>query len=132
MGHLIYAAEVAQDPAKLQVLADWPKPTTVREMQSFVGFVKCYGDYIADATKLMARLYDLTASKKGDDPVQLWATNIKSFKEIKSLLCAGPRLAHPDLERLFVLYTVASIIAVGAVPLQRDSDGIERAMFSSQ
>ena len=78
--------------------------------------------------QLMSPLYDLTASKKGDDPVQLSAENIKSFKEIKSRLCAGPRLAHPDLERPFVLYTDASKIPVGAVLLQSDSDDIERAV----
>ena len=69
LGHLISAAEVASDPAKLQVLADWPKLTTVREMQSFLGFVNFYCDYIANAKELTSPLYDLTASKNGDDPV---------------------------------------------------------------
>ena len=128
LGHLISAAGVAPDPAKLQVLADWPRPTTVREMQSFLGFVNFYNDYIADATELTSPLYDLTASKKGNDPIHLSAENIKSFEAIKSRLCDGPRLAHPDLERLFVLYTDASMIAIGAVFLQSDSDGIERAV----
>ena len=101
LDHLIFAAGVAPDPAKLQVLADWPKPTTVREMQSFLGLVNFYDDYIADATELTAQLYDFTASKKGDDLVKLLAENIKSFEEIKSRLCYGPRLAHLDLERPF-------------------------------
>ena len=97
-------------------------------MQSFLGFINCYGDYIADATELTSPLYDLTASKKGDDPIQLSAENIKSLEEIKSRLCACPRLAHTDLERPLVLYTDASKIAVGAVLLQSDPDGIERAV----
>ena len=69
LGHLISAAGVAPDPAKLQVLADWPKPTTVRKMQLFLGFANFYGDYIANATELTSPLYGLTASKKGYDPV---------------------------------------------------------------
>ena len=128
LGYLISVSGVAPDRPKLQVFVEWPKPTTVREMQSFLGVVNLYGDYIADATKLTNPLYYLNASKKGDDPVQLSAENIKSFEEIKSRLCAGPRLAYPDLERPFVLYTDASKIAVGAVLLQSDSDGIEHAV----
>ena len=54
--------------------------------------------------------------------------NVKSFEEIKKRLCAAPRLAHPDLEQPFMLYTDASKIAVGAALLQRDSNNVEEAM----
>ena len=37
--HIISAVNVSPDPAKLRVLAEWPVPTTVREMQSFLGFI---------------------------------------------------------------------------------------------
>ena len=36
LGHVISADGVSTDPAKLRVLADWPTPKTVREMQSFL------------------------------------------------------------------------------------------------
>ena len=39
-----------------------------------------------------------------------------------------PRLAHPDLEQPFILFTDASKIAIGAVLLQRDNSGVERAI----
>ena len=121
LGHVISADGVSPDPAKLRVLADWPLPTTVREMQSFLGFVNFYGDYISDATELTAPLYDLTAARKGDESIKLDAEHIESFEEIKRRLCAAPRLAHPDLEQPFVLNTDASRITVSAVLLQRDS-----------
>ena len=54
LGYVISATGVSPDPAKLRVLADWPTPTTVREMQSFLGFVNFYGYYISDATELTA------------------------------------------------------------------------------
>ena len=53
--------------------------------------------------QLTSPLYDLTASKKEDDPIHLSAENIKSFIEIKSLHYEGIRLAHLVLERPFVL-----------------------------
>ena len=128
LGHVISTAGVSPDPAKLRVLVDWPTPKTVREMQSFLGFVNFYGDYISDATELTAPLYDLTAARKGDESIKLTAEHLESFQEIKRRLCAAPRLAHPDLEQPFVLYTDASKIAVGAVLLQRDDSGVKRAI----
>ena len=56
LGHVISAAGVSPDPAKLRELVEWPKPTTVRETQSFIVFVKFYGDFIADVTRLIAPL----------------------------------------------------------------------------
>ena len=126
--HVISTAGVSLDPAKLRVLADWPTPKTVCEMQSFYGFVNFYGDNISDATELTAPLNDLTAARKGDESIKLTAENLEFFEEIKRRLCAAPRLAHPDLEQPFVFYTDASKIAVGAVLLQRDYSGVERAI----
>ena len=126
LGHVISTAGVSPDPEKLRVLREWPAPSKVREMQSFLGFINFYAEYLANATQLTAQLYDLTTGHKGDDPIKLSPQNIDAFEEIKRRLCAAPQLAHPDLERPFTLYTDASNIAVGAILLQRDSNGIER------
>ena len=126
LGHVISAAGVSPDPGKLRVLAEWPVPTTVRKMQSFLAFINFNGDFIACSKELTAPLYDLTAASKGEDQIQLNRDKNKAFAEIKRRLCAAPQLAHPDLEKPFVLYTDASTIAVGAVPLQQDTNGIER------
>ena len=97
-------------------------------MQSFLGFVNFYGDYISDATELRALLYDVTAARKNDESIKLTAEHLESLEEIKRRLCAAPRFAHNDFEQPFVFYTDASIIAVGAVLLQRDDSGVERAI----
>ena len=39
LGYVISAAGVSSYPAKLQVLADWPQPSSVRKMQSCLGFI---------------------------------------------------------------------------------------------
>ena len=128
-GHVYSPAGVSPDPAKLQVLFDWPAPTTVREIQSFLGFVNFYADFIDRSTELTSHLYDLTTGKKGEESIQMSAENLTAFEEIKRRRCAGQRLAHPEFEWPFTLYTDALKIAVGAVLLQRDADGIERAVF---
>ena len=83
LGHVISLAGVSRDRAKLSVLADWPTPKTVRELQSFVKFINLYGDYISDASELTAPLYDLTAARKGDKSIKLTAEHLESFEEIK-------------------------------------------------
>ena len=128
LGHVLLATDISPDPAKLRVLAVRPAPTTVRELQSFLGFINFYGDFIDDATKLTAPLYDLTSVRNGADSIQFSSEHLNLFEEIIRRLCAAPCLAHPNLETRFTLYTDASKIAVGAVLLQLDLNGVERAV----
>ena len=46
LGHVISATGITPDPAKLRVVANWPIPTTVRELQSFLGFVNFNNEFI--------------------------------------------------------------------------------------
>ena len=128
LGDVISAAGITPDPAKLRVLENWPIPTTVRKVQSFIGFVNFYNEFIDEQTALTSSLYDLTAAHKGTEAVQFLPAHVEAFNEIKRRLCAAPRLAHPNLETPFTLYTDASKIAVGAVLLQRIVTGVERVI----
>ena len=77
LGHLISAAGVSPDPVKLQVLAEWPRLSTVGEMQLFLRFFNFYGDYIADYISFTLALYDFTANRKGDDTIRMFSDNVK-------------------------------------------------------
>ena len=37
LGHVISADGVATDPAKVQVVLDWPAPTSAKDLHSFLG-----------------------------------------------------------------------------------------------
>ena len=65
LGHVISAAGVSPDTAKLRLLSEWPVPKTVRELQSFLGFVNFYSDFIYKQTALTSSLYNLTSERKG-------------------------------------------------------------------
>ena len=120
LGHVITDAGVSPDPSKLRMLASWPVPEIVRDVQSFLGFVNVYGDFINNATLLTSPLYKLAVGHKNADSVHFNLQHRALFDELKKRLCAGPRLAHPDLNKPFILYTDASKFAVGAVLLQQD------------
>ncbi|KAJ8011835.1 hypothetical protein DPEC_G00062410 [Dallia pectoralis] len=38
LGHVISSKGVSTDPSKVQVVANWPSPTTISELRSFLGF----------------------------------------------------------------------------------------------
>ena len=46
------------------MLANFPKLLTARNVKSFLKFYNIYNAYIADATKLTAKLYNLTATNR--------------------------------------------------------------------
>ena len=129
LGHVVNAAGVSPDAAKLRVLSTLPVPETVRDIQSFFGFINFYGEFIPNSTHLTAPLYSLTVGKKGNDKVSLNADELVVFQSLKRALCSGPQLAHPDLSKQFVVHTDASKFAVGAVLLQRSDDRIERPIL---
>ena len=83
LGHVISAAGVSPDPEKLRVLREWPVPSKVREMQSFLGFINFYAEYLANATQLTAQLYDLTTGHKGDDPIKLSPQNFAAYSRLR-------------------------------------------------
>ena len=84
-----------------------------------------YSAFIDQQTALTSSLYDLTAARKGTEPMHFTREDIERFAELKRRLCAALCLAHPNFEAPFTLYTDASKIAVGAVLLQRDTEGVE-------
>ena len=98
----------------------------MRDVQSFLGFIPIYGEFISNSTHLTAPLYHRTVGKKGTDKVSLNADELAVFQSLKPGLCSNPQLTHPDLLKQFVVHTDASKYAVGAVLVQRSNDNIER------
>ena len=42
LGMIIHPKQIAMDPAKLKGIAEWPAPTTIKQVQSFLGFGNFY------------------------------------------------------------------------------------------
>ena len=62
LGMIIKENKISMDPVKLQGIADWPLPKTVKDVQSFLGFgnyyrkfINSYGDLTTPLNKLLRK-----------------------------------------------------------------------------
>ena len=61
---IIEEGKIAMDPVKLGGLRDWPIPTTVKQVRSFLGFGNFYRKFIAHYSDLARPLIDLMKKDK--------------------------------------------------------------------
>ena len=129
LGVIIGHGDVMMDPVKVEGIANWPTPTSVKDVRSFLGFCNFYRAFIPSFSHVARPLNDLT--KKG----RQWAWTDKeerAFNELKDICTSYPVLRTPDWSRQFILETDASGYALGAVLMQEFDDGIHPVAFNSR
>ncbi|XP_069586084.1 uncharacterized protein [Ranitomeya imitator] len=115
---MVSAEGVAPNPDKVNVIRDWPKPSTIHEVRQFLGLVGYYRRFIKDLTKIAAPLQDLLGGQskktKNKSPQFAWNNGLEeSFIRLKLAVTGDEVLAYPDYDQLFLLYTVASNVGLG-------------------
>ena len=120
LGYEISPGIIRMDPDKIQCIKDWPIPTTVKEVRSFLGFANFYRRFIRGYGARAIPLTDLT--KK--DKVFSWGDKEQlSFEGLKKLILEEPVLLTPNPAEPFEVETDASNYALGGQLSQRDSEG---------
>ena len=104
-------------------------PTTVKELQRFLGMVGYYRKFIPRAA---THLYHLFEALKGKPKTLNWTPECqKSFDETKEALAKASMLFHPRIGAKLSLTTDASNTAIGGVLEQRGPKGWEPLAFYS-
>ncbi|XP_076848812.1 uncharacterized protein LOC143496528 [Brachyhypopomus gauderio] len=131
LGHLVSDKGVSTDPEKVSAVANWPRPTSVSELRSFLGFASYYRRFIQGFSKMAAPLHRLVAEvggtkiRKGHGPrlLDLWVEQCEtSFQTLKRKLVDAPTLAFANFSLPFILEVDASHQGLGAV-LSQEQDG---------
>ena len=116
LGLRVTAGGVAPLPDQVSAVADFPQPTTIKELQAFLGVVNFYRRFIPAAAKILLPLTAvLKGSRKGAE-LLLWSTPmLDAFKAIKTALLQSVCLAFPRDNAELSLATDASATHIGAV-----------------
>ncbi|KAK5927636.1 hypothetical protein CgunFtcFv8_012771 [Champsocephalus gunnari] len=118
LGFVVEKGQVRADPAKVMAVAEWPTPTTRKQLQRFLGFANFYRRFIRDYSRAAAPLTKLTSVKV---PF-VWSSETEAaFAMLKCLFSSAPVLSHPDSSAPFVVEVDASDTGVGAVLSQRSA-----------
>lgn len=114
LAHIISPGECGPDQDKVLAVLHYPSPTTVKQLQAFLGLAGCYQSFIPQFS-LIAHL--LTSPLKKDAPCQWTNHQEDAFGKLKDLLAHNAVVNLPDLNQPFVVKMDASGIEIVAVYL---------------
>ncbi|TYK29838.1 DNA/RNA polymerases superfamily protein [Cucumis melo var. makuwa] len=116
LGHVVSSEGLSVDPAKIEAVTNWPRPSTVGEIRSFLGLTGYYRRFVEDFSRIASPLTQLT--RKGTPFV--WSPACEcSFRELKQKLVTALVLTVPDGSGSFVIYSDASKKGLGCVLMQQ-------------
>jgi hypothetical protein len=119
LGYIIDQHGVHVDPTKIQVIHDWPAPTTLTELQSFLGLANFYRRFMLGFSHIAWALIQIT--RGGGKEKFVWGqSQQQAFDDLKQRLCSAPVLSLPDLQQPFEIETDASDYVVGIILTQHD------------
>ena len=137
LGHIISEKGISVDPDKIASVKSWPVPTSVNQVQSFVGFMSFYRRFIKDFAKIAKPLHQLaqggvhyqtkTKTKVKYPPFKWGPEQQHAFEALKQKCCEVPVLGFADYSKPFILRTDASGDGLGAV-LSQEQNGLERVI----
>ena len=121
LGHVIGDGMIQPQPEKVNSILNCQRPTTKKQVRSFLGLIGYYRNFIAHFSTVSAPLSDLT--KKGQPNKVRWQdAQENAFVALIQKLGRSPILCLPNFEKEFLLRTDASESGIGAVLLQEQGE----------
>ncbi|CAM8978287.1 unnamed protein product [Rhodiola kirilowii] len=116
LGHIVSQEGIEVDKAKIDLIMTLPYPSTVRDIQSFLGHAGFYQWFIKDFSK---KALPLSTLLQKEVPFEFTDACKEAFDDLKEALTSTPIIQTPDWEQPFKIMCDASDYAVGAVLGQR-------------
>jgi transposase InsO family protein len=119
LGCMVGKNGVRMSEDKIQVVKDWPTPRTVKEIQSFLGFVNFNRQFIQNFSKIAIPLTELT---KKETPFEWTKKQDEAFETLKQACVEPPVLVSFRSGEPLRFETDASDLAIGMCAKQ-ERDG---------
>jgi len=122
LGHEVAASGIRPLAAKVEALRQHPRPSTVKELQQFLGLLNFYRKFVPSAALMLAPLTEsLKGSPSGATSLSWTAAMDSAFRTAKGCLSNIAELSHPIPGAELALVADASSSHVGAALHQRGS-----------
>ena len=112
LGHEIGYGKVSPREINVEIILNYPKPNTKKEVRSFLGMCGYYRRFVENYATIAKPLTDLT--KKNTSFKWNLECN-QAFMKLKAVLTTHPVLASPNFDMPFELSVDASDVGMGAV-----------------
>lgn len=76
----------------MRAIKEWPQPTTVRELRSFLGLTSYYRRFLVDYGRIAQPLHRMT----GTDAFIWTSDSVEAFEQLKGAMVRLRLLALPD------------------------------------
>ena len=132
LGHTISGKGLEPNQEKIQSIVGAERPTTKKQIRSFLGMVGFYRRFIPRFSAIASPLTDLT--KKGcPNKIKDWSHECEAaFELLKQSVTNAPVLALPNFDKQFILQTDASANGIGSVLLQGDISDRSPVAYASK
>ncbi|GFU68076.1 retrovirus-related Pol polyprotein from transposon 17.6 [Trichonephila clavipes] len=118
--HIVESGTIKPSPTKTLAVRKFPEPTTIKQVQSFLGLTGYFRKYIKDYSKIAKPLSDLT---RKENLFVFGTQQIEAFEKLKKIMSEGPILHLYKCGRKTELHTDACKQGYGAILLQEAEDG---------
>ncbi len=131
LGHRISPQGIQMDPDKTKSIQSWPTPSSIKEVQSFLGFANYYRRFISKYTSLALPLTQLLHK---DTPFAWHPAQEDAFRHLKEEFKDGKVLAHFNPLKPVSIETDASDFAISGILYQtaEDSKSLQPVAFYSR
>jgi hypothetical protein len=115
IGQVISNEGIVVDLAKVEDIMEWPAPTNVLEVHSFMGLAGYYRRFIERISKIANPITKLQKKNKKF----VWTKKCaEAFQRLKELLTSAPILKVPNMDADFLICMDASKEGLGIVLMQ--------------
>ena len=110
LGHVVTPEGISPNPDKVRVVQEFPTPTNLKELRSFLGLANYYRRFVRGFSNIANPLNALT---KKNVPFVWTVACAKAFAKLKHALVSAPILAYPNFWEPFLLFVDAGSTGIG-------------------